>query len=41
LIKYKREPDLPMTLKMILDQYQKDTTGGLQVSIDVNPVILM
>jgi primosomal protein N' (replication factor Y) len=41
LIKYKREPDLPMILKMILDQYQKDTTGGLQVSIDVNPVILM
>lgn len=41
LIKYKREPDLPMTLKTILDQYQKDSTSGLQVSIDVNPYILM
>ncbi|WP_307406442.1 primosomal protein N' [Neobacillus ginsengisoli] len=41
LIKYKREPDLPMTLKTILDQYQKDTASGLQVSIDINPFILM
>jgi len=41
LIKYKREPNLIKTLKTILDQYQKDTKSGLQVSIDVNPFILM
>ncbi|CAH2713313.1 primosomal protein N' [Neobacillus rhizosphaerae] len=41
LIKYKREPNLTKTLKTILDQYQKDTKSGLQVSIDVNPFILM
>ncbi|WHY79287.1 primosomal protein N' [Neobacillus sp. WH10] len=41
LIKYKREPNLINTLKTILDQYQKDTKIGLQVSIDVNPHILM
>ncbi|MFF2445900.1 primosomal protein N' [Neobacillus sp. NPDC058068] len=41
LIKYKREPNLTTTLKTILDQYQKDTKSGLQVSIDVNPFILM
>ncbi|WP_160720076.1 primosomal protein N' [Bacillus sp. USDA818B3_A] len=41
LIKYKREPNLSNTLKTILDQYQKDARSGLQVSIDVNPVILM
>jgi primosomal protein N' (replication factor Y) (superfamily II helicase) len=41
LIKYKREPDLTKMLKRILDQYQKDTKMGLQVSIDLNPYILM
>jgi primosomal protein N' (replication factor Y) len=41
LIKYKREPELTKTLKAILDNYQKDSTSGLQVSIDVNPFILM
>jgi primosomal protein N' (replication factor Y) (superfamily II helicase) len=41
LIKYKREPDLNRMLMTILDQYQKDTKSGLQVSIDVNPFILM
>ncbi|EKN66380.1 primosome assembly protein PriA [Neobacillus bataviensis LMG 21833] len=41
LIKYKREPNLIKILKTILDQYQKDTKSGLQVSIDVNPFILM
>lgn len=41
LIKYKREPNLTRTLKMILDQHQKDAVKGLQVSIDVNPFILM
>ncbi|ETI66908.1 primosomal protein N' [Neobacillus vireti] len=41
LIKYKREPNLTTTLRTILDQYQKDTKSGLQVSIDVNPFILM
>ena len=41
LIKYKREPNLSKALKTIQDQYQKDTKSGLQVSIDVNPFILM
>lgn len=41
LIKYKREPNLTKMLKTILDQYQKDTKTGLQVSVDVNPFILM
>lgn len=41
LIKYKREPELNMTLKAILDQYQGDPKSGLLVSIDVNPFILM
>jgi primosomal protein N' (replication factor Y) (superfamily II helicase) len=41
LIKYKREPELAKTLKTILDQYQKDVKNGLQVSIDINPYILM
>jgi primosomal protein N' (replication factor Y) (superfamily II helicase) len=41
LIKYKREPDLTLTLKKVLDQYQKETASGLQVSVDVNPFILM
>lgn len=41
LIKYKREPDLSKTLKQVLDVYQKNPTQGLQVSVDVNPFILM
>jgi primosomal protein N' (replication factor Y) len=41
LIKYKREPNLNSALKIILDQHQKDAAKGLQVSIDVNPFILM
>jgi primosomal protein N' (replication factor Y) len=41
LIKYKREPELILTLKTILDKYQKDVKSGLQVSIDINPYILM
>jgi primosomal protein N' (replication factor Y) len=41
LIKYKHEPELAKTLKMILDQYQADAKSGLQVSIDINPYILM
>jgi primosomal protein N' (replication factor Y) (superfamily II helicase) len=41
LIKYKREPDLTLTLKKVLAQYQKETASGLQVSVDVNPFILM
>ncbi len=41
LIKYKREPELNQTLRMILDQYQADPKSGLLVSIDVNPYILM
>ncbi|MFE8695235.1 primosomal protein N' [Cytobacillus sp. FJAT-53684] len=42
LIKYKREPDLGLALKKMLDYYQKETaSGGLQISVDVNPYILM
>lgn len=41
LIKYKREPNITSALKAILDHYQKDAASGLQVSIDVNPFILM
>ncbi|MGG1678768.1 primosomal protein N' [Neobacillus sp. NRS-1170] len=41
LIKYKREPNLSAALKIVLDQHQKDAVKGLQVSIDVNPFILM
>lgn len=41
LIKYKREPDLARTLKQVLDVYQKNPIQGLQVSVDVNPFILM
>ncbi|KON89145.1 primosomal protein N' [Sporosarcina globispora] len=42
LIKYKREPELGPSLKKILDNYQQDiATGGLSVSIDLNPYILM
>jgi primosomal protein N' (replication factor Y) (superfamily II helicase) len=41
LIKYKRESDLEPTLKNVLAHYQKEATSGLQVSVDVNPFILM
>ncbi|MGG5253002.1 primosomal protein N' [Neobacillus sp. SM06] len=41
LIKYKREPDLSRTLKQVLDVYQKNPIHGLQVSVDVNPFILL
>ncbi|HYK75261.1 MAG TPA: primosomal protein N' [Pseudoneobacillus sp.] len=42
LIKYKNEPDLSNALKIILDQYQHEMTStGLQISIDLNPYILM
>ncbi|WP_394583623.1 primosomal protein N' [Cytobacillus firmus] len=42
LIKYKREPELGQTLKKILDNYQQEiSAGGLNVSIDLNPYILM
>ena len=42
LIKYKREPKLTETLKTILDHYQNDAhKTGLQVSIDINPFMLM
>lgn len=41
LIKYKREPNLIDTLKIVVDQYQKEASSGLQVSVDVNPYILM
>ncbi|KOP82086.1 primosomal protein N' [Cytobacillus solani] len=42
LIKYKREPELNLAMKKILDQYQQEISlGGLQISVDVNPYILM
>ncbi|MGG0718883.1 primosomal protein N' [Robertmurraya massiliosenegalensis] len=42
LIKYKREPELNKTLKTVLEHYQQDIVSkGLQISIDVNPYILM
>lgn len=42
LIKYKQEPDLSDALKIILDQYQQEIAStGLQISVDLNPYILM
>ncbi|PLR97335.1 primosomal protein N' [Bacillus sp. T33-2] len=42
LIKYKREPELDVALKTMLDRYQQETASGrLQISVDVNPYILM
>lgn len=42
LIKYKREPDLGKILKALLDHYQQEmASSGLQISIDLNPYILM
>jgi len=42
LIKYKKEPELKTALKAILDHYQQETaTGNLQISMDLNPYILM
>ncbi|MBU8877773.1 primosomal protein N' [Bacillus sp. FJAT-29790] len=42
LIKYKREPELGRSLKKMLDHYQQETAlGDLQISVDVNPYILM
>lgn len=42
LIKYKKEPELNDALKAILDHYQQEIgTGGLQISVDLNPYILM
>ncbi|MFT8320884.1 MAG: primosomal protein N' [Bacillus sp. (in: firmicutes)] len=42
LIKYKQEPNLKKVLKTVLDHYQGEiSTNGLQISIDVNPYILM
>lgn len=42
LIKYKREPALGQALKNMLDHYQQEmNTNGLQISVDVNPYILM
>lgn len=42
LIKYKREPELGQALKKVLDNYQHEmATGGLAISVDLNPYILM
>lgn len=42
LIKYKQEPELSNALKIILDQYQQEmATSGLQITVDLNPYILM
>ncbi|MFS0763109.1 primosomal protein N' [Peribacillus phoenicis] len=42
LIKYKREPDLNLHLRTLLEHYQKETAQNqLQISIDLNPQIMM
>ncbi|EIJ81551.1 primosome assembly protein PriA [Bacillus methanolicus PB1] len=42
LIKYKREPELGKALRVVLDHYQQEmASDGLQISIDLNPYILM
>jgi primosomal protein N' (replication factor Y) (superfamily II helicase) len=42
LIKYKKEPELNNALKAILDHYQQEMgSAGLQISVDLNPYILM
>ncbi|MGA9225361.1 MAG: primosomal protein N' [Mesobacillus sp.] len=42
LIKYKKEPELNNALKAILDHYQQEMgKEGLQISVDLNPYILM
>ena len=42
LIKYKQEPNLKTVLKSVLDHYQGEiSSNGLQISIDVNPFLLM
>ena len=42
LIKYKREPNLGITLKTVLDQFQQQyASQGLTISIDVNPYVMM
>lgn len=42
LIKYKREPQLQMQLRTILEHYQQETTQNhLQISIDLNPQMMM
>ncbi|WP_210363771.1 primosomal protein N' [Bacillus sp. REN3] len=42
LIKYKKEPELNSALKAILDHYQQEMgSSGLQISVDLNPYILM
>lgn len=42
LIKYKREPELGKILKTVFDHFQQDSKyKDLQISIDINPYILM
>jgi primosomal protein N' (replication factor Y) (superfamily II helicase) len=41
LIKYKREPGLEKVLKSVLDHYQQEISAGLQISVDLNPYIMM
>ncbi|MDQ0412557.1 primosomal protein N' [Mesobacillus stamsii] len=42
LIKYKKEPELSTALKSILEHYQQEMgSGGLQISVDLNPYIMM
>ncbi len=42
IVKYKKEPKLTETLKLILDHHQKESySTGLQISIDKNPYIMM
>ena len=42
LIKYKREPELTLTLKKVIEHYQQQfVKEGLTISIDVNPYMMM
>ncbi len=42
LIKYKREPELAKSMKKVTEQFLQETSSnGLQISIDMNPFILM
>lgn len=41
IVKYKHEPNLSNSLKVILDNYQQEAQNGLQIAIDKNPYILM
>jgi primosomal protein N' (replication factor Y) len=41
MIKYKDEPDLKQYLKGLMDHYQKEIQQELQITIDMNPYMMM